>query len=216
MLKNRVGIRAWQAFIKRTFDLAGSIIGLILTGWLIALAYVVSTIDTGKSGFFVQKRVGIYGRIFKLIKIRTMRERNDIKTNVTTRSDPRITKLGAFIRRYKIDELPQLINILLGHMSFVGPRPDVPGFADKLIGNDRVILSVRPGITGPATLKYRDLKYRDEEEILASKENPEEYNQKVIFPEKVRINKKYVENYHLRDDFYYIWYTIFGKKVRRK
>jgi len=211
MLKNRVGIRAWQAFIKRTFDLAGSITGLILTGWLIALAYVVSTIDTGKSGFFVQKRVGMNGRIFNLIKIRTMRERNDIKTNVTTRSDPRITKLGAFIRRYKIDELPQLINILLGHMSFVGPRPDVPGFADKLIGNDRVILSVRPGITGPATLKYRD-----EEEILASKENPEEYNQKVIFPDKVRINKKYVENYRLRDDFYYIWDTIFGGKMKRK
>jgi len=211
MLKNKVGIRGWQAFIKRTFDLAGSIIGLILTGWLIALAYVVSTIDTGKSGFFIQERVGMNGRIFKLIKIRTMRERNDINTNVTTRSDPRITKLGALFRRYKIDELPQLINIILGHMSFVGPRPDVPGFADKLKGNDRVILSVRPGITGPATLKYRD-----EEEILASKENPEEYNQKIIFPDKVRINKNYVENYRLRDDFYYIWATIFGTKVRRK
>ena len=211
MLKNKVGIRGWQAFIKRTFDLAGSIIGLILTGWLIALAYVVSTIDTGKSGFFIQERVGMNGRIFKLIKIRTMRERNDIKTNVTTRSDPRITKLGALFRRYKIDELPQLINIILGHMSFVGPRPDVPGFADKLKANDRVILSVRPGITGPATLKYRD-----EEEILASKENPEEYNQKIIFPDKVRINKNYVENYRLRDDFYYIWATIFGTKVRRK
>jgi len=209
MLDQKVGIRFWQAFIKRAFDLIGSIIGLILTGWLIALTYVASTLDTGKSGFFTQERIGLNGRKFKLIKIRTMREIKNVKTNVTTCTDPRITKLGIFIRRYKIDELPQLINIFLGEMSFVGPRPDVPGFADKLKGDDKIILSVRPGITGPATLKYRD-----EEEILASENDPEEYNQTVIFPEKVRINKEYIENYRLRNDFRYIWETIFGQKVR--
>ncbi len=132
MLDQKVGIRSWQAFIKRAFDLIGSIIGLILTGWLIALAYVASTLDTGKSGFFTQERIGLNGRRFKIIKIRTMREIKNVKTNVTSRNDPRITKLGAFIRRFKIDELPQLINILLGKMSFVGIRPDVPGFADKI------------------------------------------------------------------------------------
>lgn len=204
MLDQKVGIRSWQAFIKRAFDLIGSIIGLILTGWLIALAYVASTLDTGKSGFFTQERIGLNGRRFKIIKIRTMREIKNVKTNVTSRNDPRITKLGTFIRRFKIDELPQLINILLGKMSFVGIRPDVPGFADKIKGDDKIILSVRPGITGPATLKYRN-----EEKILASQKDPEEYNRTVIFPDKVRINREYVENYRLRDDFRYIWETIF-------
>jgi len=205
MLKQKGGIHCWQAFFKRAFDLAGSIMGLMLTGWLIVLAYLVSTLDTGQSGFFTQERIGLNGRSFKVIKIRTMRNINNVKTNVTCRNDPRITKLGVFLRRFKIDEFPQLINILLGEMSFVGPRPDVPGYADRLTGNDKIILSVRPGITGPATLKYRD-----EEEILASQKDPEEFNQTVIFPDKVRLNRKYVEKYRLRNDFRYIWETIFG------
>jgi len=205
MLDQKVGIRSWQAFIKRAFDLIGSIIGLILTGWLVALAYVALTLDTGKSGSFTQERIGLNGRRFKIIKIRTMREIKNVKTNVTCRNDPRITKLGAFIRRFKIDELPQLINILLGEMSFVGPRPEVSGFADKLKGDDKIILSIRPGITGPGTLKYRN-----EEEILALQKDAEEYNRTVIFPDKVRINRKYLENYRLRDDLHYIWKTIIG------
>jgi len=205
MPKQKSGIHCWQAFFKRAFDLAGSIIGLMLTGWLIILAYLVSTLDTKQSGFFTQERIGLNGCSFKVIKIRTMRNINNIKTNVTTRNDPRITKLGMFLRRFNIDEFPQLINILLGEMSFVGPRPDVPGYADRLKDDDKIILSVKPGITGPATLKYRD-----EEELLASQKDPEKFNQTVIFPDKVRINREYVEKYRLRNDFLYIWETIFG------
>lgn len=129
-----------------------------------------------------------------------------INTNVTTDKDPRITRLGRFFRKTKIDELPQLINVFLGQMSFVGPRPDVPGFADKLTGDDRIILTVRPGITGPATLKFRD-----EEKLLAAQSDPERYNREVIYPEKVRLNREYVENYSFWQDIKYIFQTILGK-----
>jgi lipopolysaccharide/colanic/teichoic acid biosynthesis glycosyltransferase len=130
-----------------------------------------------------------------------------IDTKVTTVSDPRITPFGRFLRRCKIDELPQLINVLNGTMSFVGPRPDVQGFADQLRGEDLRILDVRPGITGPATLYYRD-----EEKILEQCENPEEYNKRVIYPKKVRMNMKYLENYRLRHDIRIIWDTLFPGK----
>ena len=126
-----------------------------------------------------------------------------IETVVTTTYDPRITLFGRFWRKTKLDELPQLINIVKGDMSFVGPRPDVPGFADKLSGDDLVVLSIRPGITGPATIKYRN-----EEDLLAAQNNPEKFNQEVIFPDKVKINKDYVENYHFFKDLYYIYKTI--------
>lgn len=177
--------------------------GLIATGWIILLAYIGATIDTGKSGFFRQTRVGRDGRLFKTIKIRTMRDIASVDTTVTTADDPRITALGRLFRRTKIDELPQLINVFLGEMSFVGPRPDVPGFADELSGEDRVILSVRPGITGPATLKYRN-----EEELLAKQDDPEKYNREVIFPDKVKLNREYVENYRFRRDIEYILKTV--------
>ncbi len=127
-----------------------------------------------------------------------------IDTSVTTGADPRITCSGRFFRRTKIDELPQLINVLKGEMSFVGPRPDVPGFADSLQGDDRLILSVRPGITGPATLHFRD-----EEVLLAQQSDPERFNREVIYPEKVRLNRQYVENYRFIDDLKFIWQTIF-------
>ena len=127
-----------------------------------------------------------------------------IDTSVTTGADPRITCSGRFFRRTKIDELPQLINVLMGEMSFVGPRPDVPGFADSLQGDDRLILSVRPGITGPATLHFRD-----EEVLLAQQSDPERFNREVIYPEKVRLNRQYVENYRFIDDLKFIWQTIF-------
>jgi lipopolysaccharide/colanic/teichoic acid biosynthesis glycosyltransferase len=113
--------------------------------------------------------------------------------------------LGRFWRKTKIDELPQLINVLKGDMSFVGPRPDVPGYADKLEGEDRIVLSVRPGITGPATLKYRD-----EEALLAGQKDPERYNNEVIWPDKVRINKEYIKSYSFKNDLVYIAKTIFG------
>ena len=176
---------------------------MILTGWIIVLAYIAASIDTRKSGFFTQTRIGKNGKFFTVIKIRTMSYIPSINTTVTTTHDPRITPLGRFFRKAKIDELPQLINVFFGHMSFVGPRPDVPGFADKLSGDDRIILSVRPGITGPATLKYKN-----EEEILAAQDDPEKYNREIIFPDKVRLNREYIENYSFVKDIKYIFQTI--------
>jgi len=198
------GLSLFNRFCKRTFDILASALGLILTGWIIVLAYIAASIDTGKGGFFTQQRIGKSGISFKVMKIRSMRHIPSIHTTVTTSNDLRITPLGRFLRKTKIDELPQLINVFLGQMSFVGPRPDVPGFADKLIGEDRIILSVRPGITGPATLEYRK-----EEELLAGQDDPEKYNNEVIFPDKVRLNREYVLNYRFWKDIKYIWQTIF-------
>ena len=190
-------------FLKRVFDVAGSSIGLVLTWWIVLLGYIVSTLDTGENGFFVQERIGCHGRKFKVIKLRTMKLNPDINTNVTTLNDQRVTMAGRILRSAKIDELPQLVNILIGDMSFVGPRPDVPGFADRLEGAERLILSVRPGLTGPATLKYKN-----EEELLAGKADPEEYNKRVIYPDKVRINLEYIQNYSFFKDMEYILKTI--------
>jgi len=193
----------WQGFIKRGFDLFFSLSGLILVGWLILICWLLASIDTRKNGIFAQERIGKNGCIFKIMKIRTMRPREGITTVVTRRDDPRITRLGSVLRRFKLDELPQLVNVLLGHMSFVGPRPDVASFADSLAGDDRIILSVRPGITGPATLAFRY-----EEELLAKSDDPELYNKKVIYPEKVRLNRQYVEEYSFAKDFLYIVATL--------
>lgn len=199
------GISPRAAFAKRIFDIALSFSGLILFGWLILLGWMASTLNTKKNGFFLQDRVGLHGKLFKVIKIRTMRVVPGVQTTVTASGDPRITLVGKFLRKAKIDELPQLINVLLGQMSFVGPRPDVPGFADTLVGEDRIILSIRPGITGPATLKYKN-----EEQLLASVAEPERYNREVIFPDKVRINKAYIADYSLAKDLYYIYKTLVG------
>ncbi len=154
----------------------------------------------------MQRRVGRNAKIFNVIKIRTMKPVVNLNINVTTSDDIRITTLGKLLRKAKIDELPQLVNVLLGQMSFVGPRPDVPGFADKLEGEDRAILSVRPGITGPATLKYRD-----EEKLLASVNDPETYNNEVIYPDKVKINLAYIKNYSLSSDIKCILSTILNR-----
>ncbi|MBW3672178.1 MAG: sugar transferase [Acidobacteria bacterium] len=192
-----------QRAAKRAFDLVLSALGLLLTGWLILLAFIIASLDTRRNGFFTQERIGLHGRRFRVIKIRTMRHDPAITTTVTSDHDPRITRVGRLFRKTKIDELPQLINVLRGDMSFVGPRPDVPGFADELEGNDRIILSVRPGITGPATLQFRD-----EEAELATQLDPESYNREVIWREKVRINRAYVENYRFWRDVAYIIRTI--------
>jgi lipopolysaccharide/colanic/teichoic acid biosynthesis glycosyltransferase len=198
------GIGAWQAFQKRALDLFIAALGLLAAWWLILLAWLAASIDTHSNGFFIQKRVGRNGEIFRVVKIKTMRPVAAFDTTVTRRGDPRITPLGAFFRRTKIDELPQLWNVLLGHMSFVGPRPDVPGFADTLRGEERAMLSLRPGITGPATLKYRD-----EEELLAAQGDPEAYNREIIWPDKVRINLEYIREWSLWNDCCYIFRTIF-------
>ena len=199
------GLTPVQRSAKRAFDLAAAAVGLALSLWIILPAYIIASIDTGRSGFFTQPRVGRGGKIFRVIKIRTMKSIAGISTTVTGAHDPRITRIGHFFRRTKIDELPQLFNVLAGDMSFVGPRPDVPGFADRLEGEDRVILNLRPGITGPATLKFRN-----EEELVARQTDPERYNSEVIFPEKTRLNRAYVEEYSLRKDLYYIWRTLVG------
>jgi lipopolysaccharide/colanic/teichoic acid biosynthesis glycosyltransferase len=153
----------------------------------------------------MQKRIGYQGKEFLVFKIKTMYQNTKNNSTVTTANDSRITKSGKFFRRYKIDELPQLFNVLFGSMSFVGPRPDVKGFADKLQGEDRVILSIKPGITSPASIKYKN-----EEEILANVENPIEYNKNVIWRDKVAINKEYIKNWSLKNDILYIIKTITG------
>jgi len=201
---NNYKLSTKESVSKRIFDIILSSFSLLCTFWIILIAWIVSSIDTNSNGLFFQKRVGLNGKIFSVIKIKTMSNRENKDTTVTTLDDKRITKSGMFFRRTKIDELPQLLNVLAGTMSFVGPRPDVPGYADMLNENDKVILSVRPGITGPATLKYRD-----EETLLASKENPEKYNLEVIYPDKVKINKNYIKNYSLSTDIRYILQTIF-------
>ncbi len=202
----REGLLFFNAILKRGFDLFFSSVGLFFSWWLILLAAFLAWLDTGMSGFFTQQRVGRFGKLFKVIKIRTMRPVANLDTTVTAANDVRITKIGRFFRRTKIDELPQLVNVLLGQMSFVGPRPDVPGFADLLEGDDRLILSIRPGITGPATLYYRR-----EEELLVSVDDPEKFNKEVLFPDKVRINREYIETYTLLSDIKYIFKTIFSR-----
>jgi lipopolysaccharide/colanic/teichoic acid biosynthesis glycosyltransferase len=189
--------------IKRSFDIVLSLIGLFLTWPIILIAWILATIETKSNGMFFQIRIGENGKPFKIYKIKTMYSSKG--TTITTANDNRITKYGKIFRKYKIDELPQLWNVLIGDMSFVGPRPDVPGYADKLEGDDRIILSIKPGITGPASLKYKN-----EEEILAKVDNPVEYNDKVIWPDKVKINKEYIKNWSLKKDIEYIKKTIKG------
>lgn len=205
MSDSTIRLSKWDAGVKFSVDIILATIGLILFWWIIVLAALFATFDTGANGFFTQQRVGKNKKLFKVIKIRTMRSSDKIKTTVTTNNDPRITPLGKFFRKTKIDELPQLINVLLGQMSFVGPRPDVPGFLDTLKGEDKIILTLRPGITGPATLHYRK-----EEELLSQRDDPEKYNREIIFPHKVEINKHYISNYSLWKDFLYIYKTIVG------
>jgi lipopolysaccharide/colanic/teichoic acid biosynthesis glycosyltransferase len=199
------GIAIVTNSLKRAFDMVFSFTGLLFAWWIILIAWFVATIETKSNGFFLQKRVGKNGKIFKLIKIKTMRQISGNDSTVTASTDRRITRSGRFFRNTKIDELPQLYNVLVGDMSFVGPRPDVEGYADKLKGEDRVILSIRPGITGPASIKYRN-----EEELLAKQKNPREYNDNVLWPDKVKINKEYVKNQTFKKDIEYIIKTLIG------
>ncbi|MGY4688470.1 sugar transferase [Salibacterium sp. K-3] len=192
-----------EKVMKRCFDITFSLLGLIMTSWIIVLCYLTAAIETKSGGFFKQNRVGKNGAVFKVVKIKTMKPAESEKSTVTTSSDMRITKSGRIFRKWKLDELPQLWNVLKGEMSFVGPRPDVPGYADLLDGENRIILNIRPGITGPATLYYRN-----EEELLAEQNDPEYYNREVIYPHKVQLNKEYIYNYSLMKDLRYIIQTI--------
>ena len=190
--------------IKRLFDFFLSLFGLIILLPLFIILSIVIVLDSKGPIFFRQHRVGKHAKLFKMVKFRTMKVVQESNSTVSVKGDSRITKIGTFLRKYKLDELPELWNVLLGQMSIVGPRPDVKGFADELKGEDRKILSLRPGITGPASLKYAN-----EEELLSHQENPEVYNKEVIFPDKVRLNLDYYYNQNLILDLKIIFATIF-------
>lgn len=157
---------------------------------------------------FKQKRVGRNGKLFTMYKFRSMSVGHG-GSSVSVAGESRITPLGAKLRHYKLDELPELWNVLIGDMSFVGPRPDVPGYADQLTGKDRDVLKLRPGITGPASLKYRD-----EEDLLAMQNDPQKYNDEVIFPDKVRINLYYLHHYSFIKDIKMILCTVLNRRMK--
>lgn len=187
---------------KYLFDCFFAFVGLIILLPVFLVIAVLIKIRMPGPVFYTQERVGQYGKFFRMWKFRSMRK-NALATTITTSQDDRITPLGSKLRRHKLDELPELWNVLKGDMSFVGPRPDVPGYADKLQGEDRKILKLKPGITGPASLKYAN-----EEEILSQVENPEKYNDEVIYPDKVKINLEYYKNWSLIGDLRIIRDTI--------
>lgn len=185
-----------------------ALIGLIFLSPVLLVTWTLIHIKMPDGpAIFKQKRVGRNGKTFTMYKFRSMSAHHG-GSSVSIAGESRITPLGAKLRKYKIDELPELWNVLIGHMSFVGPRPDVPGYADNLEGENRNILRLRPGITGPASLKYRD-----EEELLAKQENPQEYNDKVIYPDKVRINLYYLSHYSFIMDIKMIVATVLGKRI---
>lgn len=222
--------------LKWIFDRGAALCGLLLIWWVFPLVAILIKIKMpGGPAFFCQKRVGKGGKLFTCHKFRTMTIKHSGST-VSVAGDSRITPFGAKLRHYKIDELPGLWDVLIGNMSFVGPRPDVPGYADKLQGDDRKVLKLRPGITGPATLKYRledemiagfvaDIKAGRKVELgnatlpeKVSKMTDQElavwYNDNVIYPDKVRLNKYYYENYSFIKDIEMIFATVLGFKVK--
>ena len=219
-------------FLKFIFDRLAALFGLLLL-WPIILvtAILVKVKMPGGPAFFVQKRVGKDGKLFNCHKFRSMTVKHSGST-VSVAGDSRITPFGAKLRHYKIDELPGLWDVLIGNMSFVGPRPDVPGYADQLQGDDRKVLKLRPGITGPATLKYRvedemmaefvsqikngKLKMENGLQVpegLTDQELAVWYNDNIIYPDKVRINKYYYEHYSFIKDIQMILCTVLGKKM---
>lgn len=187
--------------IKRIFDLFFATIGLLILGWLLLIFIIIHYLYSGQSGLFVQERIGQYGKKFKIYKLRTL--------NYNSNGLVEPTSLGNFLRKSKIDELPQLYNIVINDMSFVGPRPDIQGYYDELKGNDQKVLELKPGITSPASLKYSN-----EELILALQENPIKYNDEVIFPDKVKMNLEYQKNQTLWLDIKIIFLTFFKIKFR--
>lgn len=194
--------------LKYVFDRMAALLGLLLIWWLlIVVAVLIKVKMPGGPALFRQTRIGRRGKPFTIFKFRTMTVGHG-GSSVSVAGESRITPLGAVLRKYKIDELPELWNVLVGDMSFVGPRPDVPGYADRLQGDDREVLELRPGITGPASLKYRN-----EEELLAAVDNPQEYNDTVIYPDKVRINRYYLHNYSFVSDIKMIVCTVLGKTM---
>ncbi|MCQ2112383.1 MAG: sugar transferase [Bacteroidaceae bacterium] len=206
--------------MKFVFDRLVSLIGLLLIWWLFIIVAILIKVKMPGPVFFVQKRVGKDGKLFNCHKFRSMTV-NHGGSSVSVAGENRITPLGAKLRHYKLDELPELWDVLIGNMSFVGPRPDVPGYADKLVGEDREVLKLRPGITGPATMKYRNEEEMIAEYIASNKGKDgmtdEElavwYNDNVIYPDKVRLNRYYLHNYSFITDFKMICCTVLGKHM---
>ena len=197
-----------QTAIKWIFDRVAALVGLaVLWPLLAAVAVAIRVRMPDGPVIFRQKRVGRHGRLFTMYKFRSMTVGHG-GSPVSVAGEARRTPRGATLRRYKLDELPELWNVLTGDMSLVGPRPDVPGYADALTGDDREVLMLRPGITGPASLKYRD-----EEELLARQPDPARYNDEVIFPDKVRINRYYLHNYSFTKDIQMILCTVLGRRM---
>ena len=186
--------------VKRLFDIVFSFCLLFFLSWLIVITLIIATIDTKSFGIFCQTRVGQYGKCFTIYKLKTVRP--------ATNS---VTILGQFFRDSKLNELPQLFNVLKGDMSMVGPRPDVPGYYDSLMGVDKELLKLKPGITGPASIKYAN-----EEKILAAQTNPLKYNDEVIFPDKLRINHIYQKHQSLKLDLQILFCTILKNDLCRK
>ena len=191
-----------QQYVKRLFDITLSILLMPFVIIPVFLLLCIAAIVTEKNGLFVQTRIGQFGKPFQLYKIRTLKGTGHMDIVAIKDSE---TAFGTWLRRSKLDELPQVFNVLKGDMSWVGPRPDVPGYADVLEGDDRSVLLLKPGITGPATLKYKD-----EEALLLQQENPLQYNDTVIWPDKVQINKKYSKTWTLKTDVIYIFQSVFG------
>lgn len=193
--------------VKWIFDRTLSLVAVVVLLPVLLLVGICILIASGAPVLYIQERIGQNAKPFKLIKFRTMR--GEEKSPIAASELNRLTRLGKWLRRTKIDELPELLNILKGDMSFVGPRPDVAGYADKLEGDDRRLLTMKPGLTGVASLKYRN-----EEDLLAAQPNPQEYNDKVIWPDKVRLNLLYMERQSLWLDVKVLICTALGKTLK--
>ena len=191
--------------IKRLFDIIFSFVGLVFLFPVFIIVSILIKIDSSGPVFFLQERVGLNGKFFKIIKFRSMKTNHNNSLTVTLENDKRITRIGKKIRKYKIDEIPELINVFIGDMSFVGPRPDVPGYADLLKGESRNILKLRPGITSRASIKYAN-----EEMILLNEDDPIAYNNNIIFPDKVKLNLNYYYNNNIWIDIKIIFATLFA------
>lgn len=196
--RHRIGF-----FFKWCFDRFMALIGLLVLFLPLLIIGILIKIDSKGPMFFMQWRIGRGGKPFRICKFRTMKDQAE-GDSITTADDPRVTRMGHWLRHSKVDCLTELVNVLIGQMSFVGPRPDVPGYADQLQGDDRRILQLRPGITGPASIKYRN-----EEELLAQQADPKVYNDNVIWPDKVKINLDYLDHWTFLGDIQLIFKTVF-------
>ena len=190
--------------MKVIFDYFFAVVGLFACLPLLIIIGILIKLTSKGPVFYTQERIGRNGIIFTIIKFRSMTTEHGDNNTITIDGDSRITRLGRLLRKYKLDELPELLNILKGEMSFVGPRPDLPGYADKLKGDSRKILDLKPGITSRASLKYAN-----EEKILAKQDNPISYNNEVIYPDKIKMNLDYYYNHNLLIDIKIIFATIF-------